>query len=94
MTNTSVNPAARSARRCSPASAAIGQLWLFILAPLVGAALAGYGYHAVVGQEERRSLHSKSHGGLRPLLLSVPTLHDEVPLGVIRGGDGVGSGAA
>ncbi len=51
VTNTSVNPARSIGPALFAGSAAIGQLWLFILAPLVGAALAGYGYHAVVGQE-------------------------------------------
>ena len=51
VTNTSVNPARSIGPALFAGSAAIGQLWLFILAPLVGAALAGYGYHSVVGRE-------------------------------------------
>ncbi len=39
ITNTSVNPArAAPARRCSPEGPHIGQLWLFWVAPLIGAA--------------------------------------------------------
>jgi aquaporin Z len=50
VTNTSVNPA----RSTGPAllvgqSSALGQLWLFWLAPLLGAAIAGLGYHYVTG---------------------------------------------
>jgi aquaporin Z len=50
VTNTSVNPA----RSTGPALLvgegwAVGQLWLFWLAPLVGAAIAGLGYRYVTG---------------------------------------------
>ena len=50
VTNTSVNPA----RSTGPALLvgegwAVGQLWLFWLAPLLGAALAGLGYRYVTG---------------------------------------------
>jgi aquaporin Z len=50
VTNTSVNPA----RSTGPALLvgegwAVGQLWLFWLAPLVGAAIAGLGYRFVTG---------------------------------------------
>jgi aquaporin Z len=56
ITNTSVNPA----RSTGPAivlaatgsSWAIGQLWLFWVAPLVGAALAGIFYNAVLAEHE------------------------------------------
>ena len=50
VTNTSVNPA----RSTGPALLvgegwAVGQLWLFWLAPLVGAAIAGLGYRFITG---------------------------------------------
>jgi aquaporin Z len=52
ITNTSVNPA----RSTGPAllvgeSWAVGQLWLFWLAPLLGAAIAGIAYRYVTGED-------------------------------------------
>lgn len=56
LTNTSVNPA-RSFSQCLFANAdgwcAWGQLWLFILAPLCGAALAGLAYRALYPKTEK-----------------------------------------
>ena len=53
LTNTSVNPA-RSISQAIFSNAdgwsACGQLWLFIVAPLVGAALAGLAYKCLVGE--------------------------------------------
>jgi aquaporin Z len=54
LTNTSVNPA----RSIGPAlfshnALALPQLWLFIVAPIVGAALAGIVYNAVAGKQEK-----------------------------------------
>ena len=43
VTNTSVNPA-RSIAVAVFNPAALGQVWLFVLAPLVGAAIAGLSY--------------------------------------------------
>jgi len=51
VTNTSVNPARSIGPALFAGWDAIGQLWLFILAPLLGAALAGISYHAIVGQQ-------------------------------------------
>jgi aquaporin Z len=52
VTNTSVNPARSIGPALFAGWGAIGQLWLFILAPLVGAALAGYGYRALLGRDD------------------------------------------
>jgi aquaporin Z len=51
LTNTSVNPA----RSIGPAlfadnTLALPQLWLFIVAPIVGAAIAGYVYNVIAGK--------------------------------------------
>ncbi len=44
VTNTSVNPARSTGPALIVGGWAIGQLWLFWVAPLIGAALAGVGY--------------------------------------------------
>lgn len=44
VTNTSVNPARSLGVAWFAGPAALGQVWLFILAPLVGAAIAGFSY--------------------------------------------------
>ena len=51
VTNTSVNPARSTGVALFAGAPAIGQLWLFWLAPLVGAALAGVVYRWVGGPE-------------------------------------------
>jgi aquaporin Z len=51
VTNTSVNPARSTGVALFVGAPAIGQLWLFWLAPLVGAALAGVVYRWVGGPE-------------------------------------------
>jgi aquaporin Z len=50
VTNTSVNPARSIGPALFAGGAYIGQLWLFIVAPLVGAVLAGFVSRAL--QEE------------------------------------------
>jgi aquaporin Z len=47
VTNTSVNPARSTGPALFVGSWAIGQLWLFWVAPILGAALAGIGYRAL-----------------------------------------------
>lgn len=47
VTNTSVNPARSTGPALFVGGWAIGQLWLFWLAPIVGAALAGIGYRTL-----------------------------------------------
>jgi aquaporin Z len=49
VTNTSVNPARSIGVAWFAGGDAIAQLWLFILAPLVGAAIAGASYRAITG---------------------------------------------
>jgi len=49
ITNTSVNPARSIGVAWFAGPEAIGQLWLFIVAPLVGAAIAGLSYHKLFG---------------------------------------------
>ena len=49
VTNTSVNPARSIGPALFAGGDAIGQLWLFIIAPILGAVVAGVGYAALVG---------------------------------------------
>ena len=50
VTNTSVNPARSTGVAVFAGSPFVGQLWLFWVAPIVGAALAGWVYHAVFAE--------------------------------------------
>ena len=50
VTNTSVNPARSIGPALFAGPDAIAQLWLFILAPLAGAAIAGFTYALLVGE--------------------------------------------
>ena len=50
VTNTSVNPARSTGPALIVGSWALGQLWLFWLAPLIGAVLGGLGYRAIAGE--------------------------------------------
>ena len=52
VTNTSVNPARSIGPALFVGSAAIDQLWLFILAPVLGALIAGFSYALLVGEGE------------------------------------------
>ena len=47
VTNTSVNPARSTGVALYAGSWAIGQLWLFWVAPILGGALGGLGYRAL-----------------------------------------------
>jgi len=51
VTNTSVNPARSTGVALFTDSWALGQLWLFWLAPLVGAAIAGASYALITGEQ-------------------------------------------
>jgi aquaporin Z len=51
VSNTSVNPARSTGPAIIQHGWALGQLWLFWLAPLLGAAIAGATYHAIVGRQ-------------------------------------------
>ena len=50
VTNTSVNPARSTGPALIVGGWALGQLWLFWLAPLIGAVLGGLGYRAIAGE--------------------------------------------
>jgi aquaporin Z len=50
VTNTSVNPARSTGPALFVRGWAIQQLWLFWIAPIIGAALAGFAYKAVSGE--------------------------------------------
>lgn len=54
VTNTSVNPARSTGPALFVGGWALQQLWLFWVAPLVGAALAGIVYPLVAGDQERK----------------------------------------
>jgi aquaporin Z len=49
ITNTSVNPARSTGVAFYAGSWALGQLWLFWLAPIVGAVIAGFSYDKILG---------------------------------------------
>lgn len=51
VTNTSVNPARSTGVAFFAGTDALGQLWLFWLAPLVGAAIAGATYALITGEQ-------------------------------------------
>lgn len=55
VTNTSVNPARSIAVAFEAGNGAVGQLWLFIVAPLLGAAIAGAAYAFLVGRDPEQS---------------------------------------
>lgn len=52
VTNTSVNPARSIAPALFAGTAALSQLWLFIVAPIVGAVVAGLLYSRLLGQHD------------------------------------------
>jgi aquaporin Z len=53
ISNTSVNPARSTAVAFFNGNGAPGQLWLFWLAPIIGAAIAGATFHLVTGVDRR-----------------------------------------
>ncbi len=53
ISNTSVNPARSTAVAFFNGNGAPGQLWLFWLAPIVGAAIAGATFHLITGVDRR-----------------------------------------
>jgi aquaporin Z len=52
VTNTSVNPARSTGPALFVGGWAITQLWLFWVAPIVGATIAGFFYYWLVGDRE------------------------------------------
>jgi aquaporin Z len=72
VTNTSVNPARSTGPAFFAGGWAVGQLWLFWVAPLVGGAIAGVVHPALVGdrslgdlKEEARDLSGSRHASAR-----------------------------
>jgi aquaporin Z len=72
LTGTSVNPARSIGAALFAGSDAILQLWLFILAPLVGGALAGLLYPAVFGRGAEPVVGSGWRLARRPVAGAVP----------------------
>ncbi len=62
VTNTSVNPARSIGPALFAGSDAISQLWLFILAPIAGAVIAGASYALLVGEGEPTTLEEADAG--------------------------------
>ncbi|WP_088287829.1 aquaporin Z [Kineosporia sp. A_224] len=60
VTNTSVNPARSTGVALFTDSWALGQLWLFWLAPLVGAAIAGATYALITGERVTAQLEGET----------------------------------
>jgi aquaporin Z len=60
VTNTSVNPARSTGVALFTDSWALGQLWLFWLAPLVGAAIAGVTYALITGERVTAQLEGET----------------------------------
>ena len=56
VTNTSVNPARSTGQALFVGDWALGQLWLFWVAPIIGAAIAGLAYRFVTGRPASSSL--------------------------------------
>jgi len=55
VTNTSVNPARSLGVAWFAGAAALAQVWLFIVAPIIGAAIAGVSYAAITGANRSRA---------------------------------------
>ena len=62
VTNTSVNPARSFGPALFAGADALAQLWLFILAPIAGALVAGYSYRALLGEGAVTSLERAAEG--------------------------------
>jgi aquaporin Z len=60
VTNTSVNPARSTGPAVVVGGWALAQLWLFWVAPLVGAGLAGMAYRVFAGEDESAALSAGS----------------------------------
>ena len=68
VTNTSVNPARSIGPALFAGGDAIGQLWLFILAPIAGALIAGFTYAALLGEGELSPTLTQAHGLASPTI--------------------------
>ena len=79
VTNTSVNPARSIGPALFAGGDAIGQLWLFILAPVAGAVLAGMTYGRLFGEqgsENSPAQPSDARDGDRRIVRSLPAVAD------------------
>jgi aquaporin Z len=63
VSNTSVNPARSLGVAWYAGGDALGQVWVFILAPLVGAAIAGVSYAFLTGDEDDAPAESEARVG-------------------------------
>ncbi len=63
VTNTSVNPARSTAPALFAGAAYIQQLWLFWLAPLIGAALGGFVYRTMLERESEPAIVGRPTAG-------------------------------
>ena len=63
VSNTSVNPARSLGVAWYAGGDALGQVWVFILAPLVGAAIAGISYAFLTGDEDDTPAESEARVG-------------------------------
>lgn len=61
--NTSVNPARSLGVAWFAGAAPLSQVWLFIVAPLVGAAIAGASYAALTGDEDTQPMEEEARVG-------------------------------
>ena len=66
VTNTSVNPARSLGVAWFAGPAALAQVWLFIVAPLIGAAIAGATYAAITAAGRSRRRRRRGRRGHRP----------------------------
>lgn len=66
VTNTSVNPARSTGPALFAGGWALGQLWLFWVAPLVGGALGGAVYRALFGESTQREAIKADIPAVRP----------------------------
>lgn len=62
VTNTSVNPARSIGPALFAGAESLGQLWLFIVAPIAGALIAGFTYKPLFGEGRTASLAEASKG--------------------------------
>ena len=62
VTNTSVNPARSIGVALFAGSDPLQQVWLFIVAPIIGAVIAGFSYRALLGEGPVDSLEAASAG--------------------------------
>jgi aquaporin Z len=60
VTNTSVNPARSTGPAIFVGGWAIRQLWLFWVAPIIGAALAGFAYRFLAAEEAKEAVYAET----------------------------------